>query len=168
MPARSDLFFKLLDKCQYVLANFPGVRFQGKMPCIVKLYGERKVTYPVLILKTRHFNSTKSAGDTITGNLRIGCLATTLALKVSGIINHYTDAYPGINLTFTADNSPNLIAGMMGQKLDAAFVVAPVIIPELDTHPLPVNEELGKLATVIVSRNNMPKFGAMQAFMQMF
>lgn len=28
--------------------------------------------------------------------------------------------------------------------------------------------ELGKLATIIVSRNNMPKFGAMHAFMQMF
>jgi hypothetical protein len=31
------------------------------------------------------------AGDAITGNLRIGCLETTMALKMPGIINRFTD-----------------------------------------------------------------------------
>lgn len=87
-------------------------------------------------LLTEDIKNEVGPGGTITGNLRIGCLETTMALKVPGIVNRFTDAYPGISLTFTADNSPNLIAGVMGQKLDAAFVVAPVIIPELDTHPV--------------------------------
>jgi len=90
-------------------------------------------------LLTEDVKNQIQSGNVIKGNLRIGCLETTMALKMPGIINRFTDEYPGINLSFKADNSPNLIAEVMAQKLDAAFVVAPVIIPELDTHL--VNEE---------------------------
>ncbi|MDV6170335.1 LysR family transcriptional regulator [Flavobacterium sp. DG1-102-2] len=69
----------------------------------------------------------------ISGNLKIGCIETTMALKIPGLINHFTDLYPKINLSFKADNSTNLINDVLTYKLDAAFVVAPVIMPELDT-----------------------------------
>lgn len=224
--------------------------------------GRKFLTYCRTIrLLTEDIKNEIRPGDTITGNLRIGCLETTMALKMPGLINRFTDEYPGISLNFKADNSPNLIAEVMAQKLDAAFVVAPVIIPELDTHSVseeklvivtskayptlkdflkkdvvkivvfdqgcsyrarlevwlkangilnyqftiintlegminfveagigitllpqevisqlyynrsistyPIKGDLGMLTTVIVSRNDMPKSGAMQAFLEMF
>lgn len=72
--------------------------------------------------------------DRLSGTLRIGCIETTMALKVPGVINHFTDKYPDVELTFKADNSSNLINDVLNYKLDAAFVVAPVIIPQLSTH----------------------------------
>ena len=94
----------------------------------------------------QHLNS----ADRLSGTLRIGCIETTMALKVPGVITHFTDKYPNVTLTFKADNSPNLISDVLNYKLDAAFVVAPIIIPELSTHL--IKEE--KL--VIVTAKNQP------------
>lgn len=69
----------------------------------------------------------------LSGSLKIGCIETTLALKVPGVINHFTDRYPDVNLSFKADNSPNLIKDVLDYKLDAAFVGAPVTVAELGT-----------------------------------
>jgi len=96
-------------------------------------------------LMTEEVKNKLQAGEDIRGSLKIGCIETTLALKVPGIINHFTDLYPGINLSFKADNSTNLINEVLAHKLDAAFVVAPVIIPELDSYK--VNEEKLVLVT---------------------
>jgi len=69
----------------------------------------------------------------LSGSLKIGCIETTLALKVPGVISHFTDRYPDVNLSFKADNSPNLINDVLDYKLDAAFVGAPVTVAELGT-----------------------------------
>jgi DNA-binding transcriptional LysR family regulator len=69
----------------------------------------------------------------LSGSLKIGCIETTLALKVPGVISHFTDRYPDVNLSFKADNSPNLIKDVLDYKLDAAFVGAPVTVAELGT-----------------------------------
>jgi DNA-binding transcriptional LysR family regulator len=74
-----------------------------------------------------------SSADRLSGTLRIGCIETTMALKVPGVINLFTDKYPDVTLTFTAGNSAKLISDVLNYRLDAAFVVAPVIIPELST-----------------------------------
>jgi DNA-binding transcriptional LysR family regulator len=74
-----------------------------------------------------------NAADTLSGTLRIGCIETTMALKVPGVINLFTDKYPDVTLTFIAGNSANLVNDVLNYKLDAAFVVAPVIIAELST-----------------------------------
>ena len=69
----------------------------------------------------------------LSGSLKIGCIETTLALKVPGVIDHFTDRYPDVKLSFKADNSPNLINDVLDYKLDAAFVGAPVTVAELGT-----------------------------------
>lgn len=74
-----------------------------------------------------------NTADRLSGSLRVGCIETTMALKVPGVINIFTDKYPNITLTFTAGNSATLVSDLLNYKLDAAFVVAPVIIPELST-----------------------------------
>ncbi len=74
-----------------------------------------------------------SDSEQLSGSLKIGCIETTLALKVPGVIDHFTDRYPDVRLSFKADNSPNLISDVLNYKLDAAFVGAPVTVAELGT-----------------------------------
>lgn len=70
--------------------------------------------------------------DQVTGNLKIGCIETTMALKAPDIINSFTEDYPDVELEFKSDMSANLINDVLNYKLDAAFVSAPVSIPELE------------------------------------
>jgi LysR family transcriptional regulator, cell division regulator len=67
-----------------------------------------------------------AGSDRLSGSLKIGCIETTMALKVPGVISHFTDRYPDVSLQFKADNSPNLTNDVLNYKLDAAFVGAPV------------------------------------------
>lgn len=69
--------------------------------------------------------------DQLIGHLRIGCIETTMALKAPDMINKFNEMYPDIELEFKADMSPNLINDVLNYKLDAAFVAAPVSVPEL-------------------------------------
>ena len=69
--------------------------------------------------------------DQLIGQLRIGCIETTMALKAPDMINKFNEMYPDIELEFKADMSPNLINDVLNYKLDAAFVAAPVSVPEL-------------------------------------
>jgi DNA-binding transcriptional LysR family regulator len=75
-----------------------------------------------------------SSTNKVSGSLKIGCIETTMALKVPGVINEFTDKYPDVVLNFKADNSPNLINDVLNYKLDAAFVAAPITAPELGVH----------------------------------
>jgi DNA-binding transcriptional LysR family regulator len=81
----------------------------------------------------------------LSGSLKIGCIETTMALKVPGLIQEFTDSYPDVTLSFRADNSGNLINDVLNYKLDAAFVAAPVTAPELGVHL--VKEEKLAIAT---------------------
>lgn len=81
----------------------------------------------------------------VTGALKIGCIETTMALKVPGVINEFTDKYPEVELSFKADNSINLLNDVINYKLDAAFVAAPVTSPELKAYL--VKEEQLVIAT---------------------
>ncbi|RAJ35647.1 LysR family transcriptional regulator [Pedobacter cryoconitis] len=72
-----------------------------------------------------------SQSDQLIGQLTIGCIETTMALKAPDIINKFNEMYPEIELEFKADMSSNLINDVLSYKLDAAFVAAPVSVPEL-------------------------------------
>lgn len=72
-----------------------------------------------------------SQSGQLIGQLKIGCIETTMALKAPEIINKFNEMYPEIELEFKADMSSNLIQDVLNYKLDAAFVAAPVSIPEL-------------------------------------
>lgn len=70
--------------------------------------------------------------DQVKGHIKIGCIETTMALKAPGIINHFADTYPEVELEFRSGMAGSLISDVMNYKLDAAFVPAPVNIPELE------------------------------------
>jgi DNA-binding transcriptional LysR family regulator len=68
----------------------------------------------------------------ISGQLKIGCIETTMALKVPGILNRFTDAYPDIELEFKSEMRHGLLSDVINYKLDAAFVSGPINSPELE------------------------------------
>lgn len=72
------------------------------------------------------------SGDNLKGIVRIGCIETTMVLKVPEIISQFGDLYPGIELEFKSAVLPVLINDVLNHRLDAAFVAAPINIPNLE------------------------------------
>ncbi|UOE50262.1 LysR family transcriptional regulator [Mucilaginibacter sp. SMC90] len=68
----------------------------------------------------------------VSGNLKIGCIETTMAFKVPDILNRFTEAYPDVDLEFKSQMRSDLINDVINYKLDAAFVSAPINSPELE------------------------------------
>jgi DNA-binding transcriptional LysR family regulator len=64
--------------------------------------------------------------DQITGQLNIGCIETTMALKAPEIIRSFSVCYPDVELEFKSGMRDDLISEVLNYKLDAAFVSAPV------------------------------------------
>lgn len=68
----------------------------------------------------------------VSGNLKIGCIETTMAFKVPDILSRFTEAYPDVDLEFKSQMRSDLINDVINYKLDAAFVSAPINSPELE------------------------------------
>ncbi|WP_199415188.1 LysR family transcriptional regulator [Chitinophaga silvisoli] len=66
-------------------------------------------------------------GD-VTGHLEIGCIETTMALSAPSIIKRFSALYPKIDLVFKSAMVNALIADVVEQRLDAAFVSGPVSV----------------------------------------
>lgn len=68
----------------------------------------------------------------VSGQLRIGCIETTMAFKVPDILSRFTETFPGVDLEFKSKMRSELISDVINYKLDAAFVSAPINAPELE------------------------------------
>lgn len=66
------------------------------------------------------------SGENIRGCLKIGCIETTMALKVPEILNTFDERYPRIELEFKSDTRDSILSDVLNYNLDAAFVSAPV------------------------------------------
>jgi DNA-binding transcriptional LysR family regulator len=60
------------------------------------------------------------------GNVRIGTLETTAALRLPPILTAYTQAYPEVALVVTTGTSCSLVEDVLAHRLDGAFVAGPV------------------------------------------
>jgi len=68
----------------------------------------------------------------VSGQLKIGCIETTMAFKVPDILARFTEAFPDVDLQFQSDTRSALISDVMNYKLDAAFISAPIDVPDLE------------------------------------
>lgn len=93
----------------------------------------------------------------INGRLKIGCIETTMALKVPEILNRFEEDYPEIELEFKSDMRNNLINDVLNYKLDAAFISAPIIVKGLEQ--INIREE----QLVILTASNGPKLNTLLA-----
>lgn len=67
----------------------------------------------------------------VNGSLKIGCIETTMALKVPEIIGYFEEHYPEVDLEFKSAMRTALIDDVLNYDLDAAFVSAPVNVEGL-------------------------------------
>lgn len=70
--------------------------------------------------------------DIIKGQIKIGFLETTMALKGPDIVNEMANKFPLIDLDLTSAMRDTLINDVINYKLDAAFIPAPVYNEELE------------------------------------
>lgn len=91
------------------------------------------------------------SSDTVNGSLKIGCIETTMALKVPEILNHFEENYPEVELEFKSKMMSALINDVLNFKLDAAFISAPVNVSGLEQ----INVKTEQLVILIAS--NGPK-----------
>jgi DNA-binding transcriptional LysR family regulator len=87
----------------------------------------------------------------VSGSLKIGCIETTMALKVPEMINHFEENFPDVDLTFKSDMRNALINDVLNFNLDAAFVSGPINVGGLDQ--IRIKEE----QLVIVTASKGPK-----------
>lgn len=60
------------------------------------------------------------------GTLRVGSLETSAALRLPPLLSAYAQAYPDVGLLVTTGTSGSLVADVLEQRLDGAFVSGPV------------------------------------------
>jgi DNA-binding transcriptional LysR family regulator len=70
--------------------------------------------------------------DQLGGHLKLGCIETTMALKMPEIMIQFTDRYPGVDLELKSAMQGILINDLLNYKLDAAFLSAPINIKGLE------------------------------------
>jgi len=66
------------------------------------------------------------------GQLTVGSLETTAALRLSPVLSAYAAAFPEVDLVLATGTSCELIEGVLGHRLEGAFVCGPVDHPELE------------------------------------
>ncbi|OOQ61409.1 LysR family transcriptional regulator [Mucilaginibacter pedocola] len=84
-------------------------------------------------------NEIQSA-DSLSGHLKIGCIETTMVLKVPDLLNRFADIHPGVDLEFKSAMRADLIKDVLNYTLDAAFVPAPISIAGLNSEPVSEDE----------------------------
>jgi LysR family transcriptional regulator, cell division regulator len=66
------------------------------------------------------------------GELTVGSLETTAALRLSPVLSAYAAAYPEVDLVLTTGTTCELIDAVLGHRLEGAFVCGPVDHSELE------------------------------------
>ncbi len=79
------------------------------------------------------------------GQLTIGCMETTAALRVTPIVARYVATYPDVELVLRTGTTGELIAHVLDRQLEGAFVCGPARHPELVEEKI-FREELVVLA----------------------
>jgi len=97
------------------------------------------------------------SSNKVNGSLKIGCIETTMALKVPEILNRFEEDYPEVELEFRSNMRKDLINDVLNYKLDAAFVSAPVNVNGLDQ--INIREE----QLVILTSSTGPKLNELLA-----
>lgn len=77
-----------------------------------------------------------SSADSLAGHLKIGCIETTMVLKVPNILNSFAELHSRVELEFKSAMRAELIKDVLDYNLDAAFVPGPINIAGLQSEPI--------------------------------
>ncbi|UFW88450.1 LysR substrate-binding domain-containing protein [Bradyrhizobium barranii] len=92
------------------------------------------------------------------GELRIGSMETTAALRLPPLLTQYAIAYPDVDVQIETGPTAILVDNVVSRKLDGAFVSAPITHGELACKPI-VEEELVLITSpMVLSAEHLAKF----------
>lgn len=104
--------------------------------------GRRILPFPVKISKLLSDTKAAARDDGMpNGQLEIGTLETTAALRLPTVLANFARTYPQVRLVLTTGTTCSLIADVLECRLDSAFVAGPVDHPDLQHIPV-FREEL--------------------------
>ncbi|WP_421943339.1 LysR family transcriptional regulator [Pedobacter sp.] len=78
--------------------------------------------------------------DVIKGQIKIGALETMIALNGPKLVNSLANRFPCVNMDFKSDSKDNLISDVLNFRVDAAFIPAPLDIPQLEQYTIKSEE----------------------------
>ena len=90
------------------------------------------------------------------GQLTIGTLETTAALRLPPVLSAYAQAYPKVGLVVTTGTSCSLVADVVDHRLDGAFVAGPV------RHDTLVAEDIFEEELVLITSRSIRKLADLE------
>jgi DNA-binding transcriptional LysR family regulator len=94
------------------------------------------------------------------GQLLVGSLETTAALRLSRLFARFAKAHPAVDISLQIGTSCELVAQVLGRTLDVAFVCGPVDHTDLTAEPVFVEElvllsapDVANLASLLAQRD---------------
>ncbi len=75
-------------------------------------------------------------GDTPRGRLQVGAMETTAALRLGTMLAGFATRFPQVELTLRTGTTAEMVAQVLRQELEAAFVCGPVAHAQLSTRPV--------------------------------
>lgn len=95
-----------------------------------------------MLSKLDDFKESLANSTVLKGNLHVGCLQTTAALRAPAILQQFTESYPEVAFKLKTGTTASLIKEVLTYKLDGAFVAGTLNHPELEGQTI-IYEELG-------------------------
>jgi DNA-binding transcriptional LysR family regulator len=92
------------------------------------------------------------------GELRIGSMETTAALRLPPLLTTYAAAYPEVDVQIETGPTAVLVESVLARKLDGAFVTAPISHAELDSRPIVLEELVLITPSMVTAPHQLGKF----------
>ncbi|MGF7042590.1 DNA-binding transcriptional LysR family regulator [Mucilaginibacter lappiensis] len=86
----------------------------------------------------------------VKGLVRIGCIHTTAALRVPGMLQHFGETYPDVEFKLKTGTTEALIKEVLSCQLDGAFVAGDITDARLSVQPI-LTEKLGIIASSLIT-----------------
>ena len=97
-----------------------------------------KTTREILLLIDQLKKSISDSDQCIKGLIKLGCIHTTAALRLPGMLTAFNEQFPEVDFKLTTGTTATLISEVLTHKLDGAFIAGPVDNKHLDSTPIAI------------------------------
>jgi DNA-binding transcriptional LysR family regulator len=118
--------------------------------------GKRLLAYADRLLRLSAEAEAALGDGTPCGTLPLGALESTAATRLPPILARYHRAWPDVRIELVTGTTGALLAKVMNQELEAAFVAEPFVADDLEVEPVFV-EELVVIAPKTARRIRTPR-----------
>ncbi|TCC97148.1 LysR family transcriptional regulator [Pedobacter hiemivivus] len=108
-----------------------------------------KTTKEILLLIEKAKKSISNVDQELKGLIKIGCIHTTAALRLPGILAGFNEKFPEVDFKLKTGTTAMLVTDVLAHKLDGAFVAGQVDDLNLSVTPI-VTEQLGVVTSSLI------------------